>query len=272
MNKHNIVVVENEIPPANIYSAATHSIKLMQKNPDGTLEYLPSPSELSAEHEYISSAAEILAREIQDYIIELIDYRNDVLKNNDLYKNIESMPRPQYKTDIRKNANVLIKTPGQGITAEYKRFIVGEKVIANEYADEYAGLIGTITEIRDGNEKETDNPTPDIYVDFDMPTNPIIKDNFIESAARSFIDPELAKDIGIPLDSVICCPDEIIPVFNADNVFEVEFIAYDAAKKIYACIEGDEQHLDKNIITYMNHYFHKSGIKDYKIIGKHLFT
>lgn len=37
---------------------------------------------------------------------------------------------------------------------------------------EYAGLIGSIFEIRDGSDKETENDTPDIYCSFDPPVLP----------------------------------------------------------------------------------------------------
>ena len=50
-----------------------------------------------------------------------------------------------------------------GIT--YK--IGGEVFVVDEGA--YEGLIGMITEIRDGEDKETDNDTVDIYCDFDLP-------------------------------------------------------------------------------------------------------
>lgn len=50
-----------------------------------------------------------------------------------------------------------------GIT--YK--IGGEVFVVDE--GPYEGLIGMITEIRDGEDKETDNDTVDIYCDFDLP-------------------------------------------------------------------------------------------------------
>lgn len=37
---------------------------------------------------------------------------------------------------------------------------------------EYAGLIGSILEIRDGDDKETENDTPDIYCSFEPPALP----------------------------------------------------------------------------------------------------
>ena len=44
-------------------------------------------------------------------------------------------------------------------------YTIGGKVRANDASD-YAGLYGTITEIRDGDDRETENSTPDIYCSF----------------------------------------------------------------------------------------------------------
>ena len=43
---------------------------------------------------------------------------------------------------------------------------VGDVIIGSDQS-EYAGLIGSILEIRDGDDKETENDTPDIYCSFD---------------------------------------------------------------------------------------------------------
>lgn len=44
-------------------------------------------------------------------------------------------------------------------------YTIGGKVCAND-ASEYEGLYGVITEIRDGDDRETENDTPDIYCQF----------------------------------------------------------------------------------------------------------
>ena len=48
---------------------------------------------------------------------------------------------------------------------------IGGKVYAND-ASEYEGLYGIITEIRDGDDRETENDTPDIYCQFLPPVLP----------------------------------------------------------------------------------------------------
>ena len=49
-----------------------------------------------------------------------------------------------------------------------KKYQVGEMVIANNQSD-YVGLVGVITQIVTGEDKDTDNPYPDIYCDFIKP-------------------------------------------------------------------------------------------------------
>ena len=51
-----------------------------------------------------------------------------------------------------------------------KVFTVGGRVMAND-ASEYAGLCGTVAEIRSGADRETENDTPDIYCDFEPPAS-----------------------------------------------------------------------------------------------------
>lgn len=50
-------------------------------------------------------------------------------------------------------------------------YTIGGKVCAND-ASEYEGLYGVITEIRDGDDRETENDTPDIYCQFMLPVLP----------------------------------------------------------------------------------------------------
>lgn len=49
-----------------------------------------------------------------------------------------------------------------------KKYQVGEMVIANNQSD-YVGLVGIIAQIVTGEDKDTDNPYPDIYCDFIKP-------------------------------------------------------------------------------------------------------
>ena len=60
-----------------------------------------------------------------------------------------------------------------GASFEYAgvTYTVGGPVIGTD-ASEYHGLYGVITEIRDGDDKETENETPDIYCEFEPPVLP----------------------------------------------------------------------------------------------------
>ena len=48
--------------------------------------------------------------------------------------------------------------------------MLGKKVRANNCSD-YEGLVGRIVDIKEGNEKDTDNDGIDLYVNFDVPTD-----------------------------------------------------------------------------------------------------
>lgn len=70
---------------------------------------------------------------------------------------------------------------------------VGDTVVANDLSD-YEGLVGTITEIRAGEDKETDNPGVDIYCAFAYPRFIRQRSDFSELP---------------PVDSVIMSPEMI---------------------------------------------------------------
>lgn len=65
---------------------------------------------------------------------------------------------------------MILNQPGQTFMLERSCFYIGQEIVANDESC-YAGLPGIITEIRDGEDKETENPTVDIYCDFYLPEN-----------------------------------------------------------------------------------------------------
>ena len=83
---------------------------------------------------------------------------------------------------------------------------VGDVIIGSDQS-EYAGLIGSILEIRDGNDKETENDTPDIYCSFDPPALPadIAK---VEAVFSDLYDTQKTLD-DICFDMVIMAPEMI---------------------------------------------------------------
>lgn len=74
----------------------------------------------------------------------------------------------------------------------------------------YAGLIGTITEIRDGADKETDNDAADIYCDFDLSEIPCDRKRLIEKFSELYGKPMELADIN--LEQVIMAPEMIMPL------------------------------------------------------------
>lgn len=95
---------------------------------------------------------------------------------------------------------MLINKRGESFKYNGVHYTIGEQVYANKNSM-YNGLHGIITEIRTGKDKDTDNETPDIYCDFEIPVIPsVIKK--IKLAFDKPIDE-------IMLDSVIMAPDMI---------------------------------------------------------------
>lgn len=66
---------------------------------------------------------------------------------------------------------MILNKNGETFDYEGKKYTVGEFIYVNENSD-YAGLFGVIKEIRDGEDKDTDNDTPDIYCSFENPVMP----------------------------------------------------------------------------------------------------
>lgn len=85
---------------------------------------------------------------------------------------------------------------GEMFFYEDKMFIIGEEVYATESA--FYGFLGNITEIRTGDDRETENEGPEIYCKFRVPV--IIRDK------RTLNDSESSA-----LDLVIMAPEMLMP-------------------------------------------------------------
>ena len=107
---------------------------------------------------------------------------------------------------------MIINQEGMRYTYNGMTYTVGAAVMATE-ASEYRGLYGTITEIRDGSDRETENDTPDIYCCFEPPLFP----KEIQELERRFTElyqsPKKLDEI--TLDMVIMAP-EMVRVISAD--------------------------------------------------------
>lgn len=94
-------------------------------------------------------------------------------------------------------------------TAEGKTFTVGGGVFANGNS-EYMGLFGTVTEIRTGDDRETDNDTPDIYCAFQPPEDQERVYAYERHFSALYRCPKKLDEVG--LDCVIMAPDMLEPI------------------------------------------------------------
>ena len=103
---------------------------------------------------------------------------------------------------------------------------VGDVIIGSDQS-EYAGLIGSILEIRDGDDKETENDTPDIYCSFDPPALPadIAK---VEAVFSDLYDTQKTLD-DICFDMVIMAPEMIIVPGQAKKSIKLYILSEDWA-------------------------------------------
>ena len=94
---------------------------------------------------------------------------------------------------------MIINKQGEAFEYEGKKYIVGEDVYATE--SNYYGLIGVIKEIRTGEDKDTDNPEPDIYCDFFEPVLEADKERLYQTFGNYYA-----------LDGIIMAPSMVTPI------------------------------------------------------------
>lgn len=104
---------------------------------------------------------------------------------------------------------MVLDRPGAKFDYNGRKYVIGEPVIGTE-ASEYDGLIGTILEIRDGEDKETENETPDIYCSFEPPVHPYDIQRLEQVFSELYQYPKKLDDI--ILDLVIMAPEMIEPL------------------------------------------------------------
>ena len=112
---------------------------------------------------------------------------------------------------------------GETFAVGGETYTIGNHVIGTSES-EYEGLFGFVTEIRTGEDKETDNETPDIYVDFIRPELPH-KTKELEKTFSELYGEEKTID-DICLDCVIMAPSMIVPIHHNKT-----------GKDVYAVIE-----------------------------------
>lgn len=104
---------------------------------------------------------------------------------------------------------MIYQKTGETFTTEGKTFAVGGEVFANGSSD-YGGLFGTVTEIRTGADRETDNDTPDIHCEFRPPESSGMIHDIENRFSDLYGQPKQLDELA--LDFVIMAPDMLEPI------------------------------------------------------------
>ena len=110
---------------------------------------------------------------------------------------------------------------GTGITVDGVFYFAGMYVRANN-ASEYAGLYGVVTEIRTDDDRETENDTPDIYCQFDIPVLPCEVRELEARFSSLYGQPKKLEEIS--LDVVIMTPEMLEPSIDPNTVKTVTHV------------------------------------------------
>jgi len=101
---------------------------------------------------------------------------------------------------------MIINRPGAEFIYDGTSYKIGDRIIGTSES-EYEGLYGSIFEIRDGEDKETENDTPDIYCSFEEPVLPHQIKKLEEIFSELYQEPKKLEDI--TLDFVIMSPEMV---------------------------------------------------------------
>ncbi len=112
---------------------------------------------------------------------------------------------------------MIINTIGAEFEYDGTKYVIGEPVIGTDES-EYEGLQGIITEIRDGDDKDTDNETPDLYCSFEEPILPQDIKQLEETFSDLYGEPKKLDDIN--LDSIIMAPAMVRPLADIEKNIE----------------------------------------------------
>ncbi len=104
---------------------------------------------------------------------------------------------------------MIINRIGAEFEYEGVTYVIGASIVGTPES-EYEGLYGSITEIRDGEDKDTENETPDIYCSFEVPVIPYDVEELEERFSELYQNPKTIDDI--VLDLVIMAPEMICPL------------------------------------------------------------
>ena len=126
---------------------------------------------------------------------------------------------------------MILRENGTRFCADGKVFTIGGRISANG-GSEYEGLFGTITEIRSGADRETENDVPDIYCDFEVPASEEMLRKLEARFSGLYGETKTLDDIS--LDCVIMSPDMLEPLDTPPGKREDISKDMDAAADIFA--------------------------------------
>ena len=109
---------------------------------------------------------------------------------------------------------MIINRVGAQFTHEGVTYTIGDKIFSNDTSD-FRGLFGYIKEIRTGDDRETDNDTPDLHCYFYPPFEPEAIAELESRFSALYRSPKKLEDIA--LDEVIMAPDMIQVVTSANS-------------------------------------------------------
>ena len=109
---------------------------------------------------------------------------------------------------------MIINRAGAQFVYEGITYTIGDKIFSNDTSD-FRGLFGYIKEIRTGDDRETDNDTPDIHCYFYPPFEPEAIAELESRFSTLYRSPKRLEDIA--LDEVIMAPDMIQVVTSANS-------------------------------------------------------
>lgn len=149
---------------------------------------------------------------------------------------------------------MIYKKSNETFEYEGKKYKIGDRIVATEVSDEYEGLIGYITEIRDGDDKDTENETPDIYCTFYEPIMPYDIKEIEKRFSESYREQKKIEDI--IFDEVILAPDMIAVITETEDVGE--------SPTIYVVTDDWANHddYDSNIETFSCLMFAKAYMRE----------
>ena len=110
---------------------------------------------------------------------------------------------------------MILRENGTRFYVEGKVLTIGGRISANGES-EYEGLFGTVTEIRSGADRETENDVPDIYCDFETPVAEETLRELEERFSGLYGEAKTIDDIS--LDCVIMPPDMLEPLDTPPGV------------------------------------------------------